>query len=382
MSRTTNVLSGVAGGAAVLLVGGVLAGTGALGVNGDEDAGSRPLAALPAAQATGGSGGPSINEIYERMGPGVVTVEARRTGTAQQAQPSPFGQPPEGREGTATGSGFVLDEEGYILTNEHVVDGASSVEVSFAEEEGVRAELVGADASSDLALLKVDPEDAELTPIPLADSAQVEVGDPVVAIGNPFGLERTVTTGIVSALQRSIGAPNGFSIDQVIQTDAAINPGNSGGPLLDAQGAVIGINSQIATNGSNSNSGVGFAVPVNEAKRVIPELKEDGDVERAYLGVSTGEVTEAAARRAERSSNDGALVGVVTPGGPAAEAGLRAGDVIVRVDGQAIAEPGDVARVIGARKPGDSVEIEYLRGAERESLDVRLGTRPEQVARG
>ena len=382
MSRTTNVLSGVAGGAAVLLVGGVLAGTGVLGGDENENAGSRPLAVLPAAQATGGSGGPSINEIYERMGPGVVTVEARRTGTAQQGQPSPFGQPPEGREGTATGSGFVLDEEGYILTNEHVVDGASSVEVSFAEEEGVRAELVGADASSDLALLKVDPDDADLTPVPLGDSGQVEVGDPVVAIGNPFGLERTVTTGIVSALQRSIGAPNGFSIDQVIQTDAAINPGNSGGPLLDAQGRVIGINSQIATNGANSNSGVGFAVPVNEAKRVIPELKEDGDVERAYLGVSTGEVTDAAARRAERSSNDGALVGQVTPGGPAAEAGLRAADVIVRVDGEAIAEPGDVARVIGGKKPGDSVEIEYLRGSERESVDVRLGTRPEQVARG
>jgi S1-C subfamily serine protease len=256
------------------------------------------------------------------------------------------------------------------------------VEVSFAEEDGVRAELVGEDASSDLALLKVDPDDADLTPIPLGDSSQVEVGDAAVAIGNPFGLERTVTTGIVSALQRSIGSPNGFSIDQVIQTDAAINPGNSGGPLLDAQGRVIGINSQIATNGSRSNSGVGFAVPVNEAKRVIPQLKDDGEVERAYLGVRTGPVSDEAARRARRSSDDGALVGEVTPGGPAAEARMRAGDVIVRVDGEAVTDPSDVVRIIAGKRPGDSVEIEFVRGSERESVEVELETRPEQVARG
>jgi S1-C subfamily serine protease len=370
MTRASNVLSGMAGGAAVLLVGGVLAGTGVLG--GDETSGERPMGrVLPAAQVTA-AGGQSINQIYERVGPGVVSVEARRGSV--EAPRSPF-QEPDQRGGTATGSGFVLDEEGYILTNEHVVDGASSVEVSFAEEDGVRAELVGADASSDLALLKVDPDDADLTPLPLGDSDSLEVGDATVAIGNPFGLERTVTTGIVSALQRQIGSPNGFSIDQVIQTDAAINPGNSGGPLLDGEGRVIGINSQIATNGSQANSGVGFAVPVNEAKRVIPELKEDGRVERAYLGVSTGEVTRAAGR----SATDGALIGQVTAGAPAARAGLRPGDVIVRVAGDEVTQPADVARIIAAHEPGESVEIEYVRGEERELTQVELGTRPEQA---
>ena len=298
MMRASSVLSGMAGGATVLLVGGVLVGTGVLGGDGD---GERPVGAvLPAAQVTA-SGGQTINEIYERVGPGVVSVEARRGGP--EGPRLPFQEPEEGGR-TATGSGFVLDEEGYILTNEHVVDGASSVEVSFAKENGVRAELVGADASSDLALLKVDPDDADLTPIPLGDSDAVRVGDAAIAIGNPFGLERTVTTGVVSALQRQIGSPNGFSIDHVIQTDAAINPGNSGGPLLDADGRVIGINSQIATNGSQANSGVGFAVPVNEAKRVIPKLKEDGRVERAYLGVRTGEVESSAGGFTDRGSAD------------------------------------------------------------------------------
>jgi S1-C subfamily serine protease len=379
MKRASHALSGVAGGAAVLLVGGVLVATGAL--DGDDTRTERPVAALPVAQVAPAAGGLSINEIYRRMGPGVVTVEARRGDSGPP--PMPFGPDADpddgGGRGVATGSGFVLDDEGYILTNEHVVDGASSVEVSFQEEDGVEAELVGADASSDLALLKVDPEEADLTPIALGDSDQVRVGDAVVAIGNPFGLERTVTTGIVSALQRQISSPNGFSIDQVIQTDAAINPGNSGGPLLDAEGRVIGINSQIATDGSRANSGVGFAVPVNEAKRVIPELKRDGRVERAYLGVSTSEVTDAVVRRQGRSTDDGALVAQVVAGGPAAEAGLRAGDVIVRVDGRAVAEPADVARIIAAKRPGDSVKIEYLRAGERESADVELGTRPEFV---
>ena len=371
MMRASSVLSGMAGGAAVLLVGGVLVGTGVLDGDGD---GERPVGAvLPAAQVTA-SGGQTINEIYERVGPGVVSVEARRGGP--EGPRLPFQEPEEGGR-TATGSGFVLDEEGYILTNEHVVDGASSVEVSFAEENGVRAELVGADASSDLALLKVDPDDADLTPIPLGDSDAVRVGDAAIAIGNPFGLERTVTTGVVSALQREISSPNGFSIDHVIQTDAAINPGNSGGPLLDADGRVIGINSQIATNGSQANSGVGFAVPVNEAKRVIPELKEDGRVERAYLGVRTGEVESSAGG----STTEGAQIAEVTPGAPAARAGLRPGDVIVGVAGEEVTEPADVARIIAARKPGDSVEVEYLRGGERETADVELGTRPEQ-ARG
>ena len=206
---------------------------------------------------------------------------------------SPFGSP---QEGTATGSGFVVDDEGTIITNAHVVSGAESVSVSFTEEgEQVDAEVKGVDTSTDLAALQVDPADVEggLDPIPLGDSSQAEVGDPVVAIGNPFGFTRTVTTGIVSALARQIQAPDGFPIRNVIQTDASINPGNSGGPLLDGEGRVIGINSQIATGGTSQGSvGIGFAVPINTAKSLLPDLREGNDIERAYLGVSMVDVTE------------------------------------------------------------------------------------------
>ena len=226
-----------------------------------------------------------MQDIYEKEGAGVVFIEA--SGVAAEQSPL-FGVPPQ--EGTATGSGFVVDDRGFILTNAHVVDGADEVSVRFEEGEGsVDAELKGIDPSTDLALLKVDPDDAELQPLPLGSSGDVRVGDPVVAIGNPFGFTRTVTTGIVSALQRQIEAPNGFAIPDVIQTDASINPGNSGGPLLDANGRVIGINSQIATGGTGSGSvGIGFAIPINTAKRLLPQLREGGEIERAYLGVDDG----------------------------------------------------------------------------------------------
>ncbi len=371
----SHLLSGALGGVVVLLAGGALVAGGVL--DGDEAAGDADVS-TPVAQAGPTAGAQPVNRIYRRVGPGVVSIEAERGTTGTRGFPFPGPRRPDGGA-TATGSGFVLDEDGYVLTNSHVVEGARAVKVGFAEEDEVEARIVGSDPSSDLALLKVDPDDADLTPLALGDSSKVRVGDLAVAIGNPFGLERTVTTGIISALHRSITAPNQFSIDQVLQTDAAINPGNSGGPLLDGQGRVIGINSQIATNGSRANSGVGFAVPINEAKRVVPQLKEDGRVERAFLGVSAAEVSEQLAREQDLPGDDGALVESVTPDAPADRGGLRPGDVIVGVAGRPVREPGDVVAVVASKRPGDRIEIEYVReGGGRRQAQVTLGTRPDQ----
>jgi S1-C subfamily serine protease len=249
---------------------------------------------------------------------------------------------------------------------------------------------VGADPSTDIAVLKVDMNADELEPLPLGDSSKLKVGDPTIAIGNPFGFDQTVTTGIVSALQRQIPAPNNFSIDDVIQTDASVNPGNSGGPLLDAAGRVIGVNSQIATGGSQGSVGIGFAVPVNTVKEVVPQLEEDGKIERPYIGVTTAPVADLA-RDLDLPAKRGALVQDVQPGSPAARAGLRAGrtrteegitlggDLIVRVDGRDVASPEDVAEAIEDNKPGDSIEIEFLRGRGRESVDLELAQRPAKA---
>jgi S1-C subfamily serine protease len=373
----------------VAIVGTVLIVSGAI-ETGDDD-GDAALApeplTQPAADDEGGDEGATVNEIYDRVSPGVVFVEAQ--GTAAQ---SPFGLPPE--RGTASGTGFVLDEEGYVLTNAHVVDRANEVTITFGEDQQVPAETVGTDLSSDLAVLKVDPDEVELRPLTLGESASADVGDPVVAIGSPFGFESTVTTGIVSAIQREIRAPSGFSIDDVIQTDASINPGNSGGPLLDARGRVVGINSQIATGGASGSVGVGFAVPIDTAKEIIPQLIEDGEVERAFLGVTTTDVTETIAEDFNLDADQGALVQDVVPGGPADEAGLEAGntetaaglvaggDIIVRVDGTEITESADVAEAIEDDQPGDTIEVEFLRDGDTESVDVELGERPTRVPTG
>ena len=390
--RSANFLSGLLGGLVVLVAGAVLIATDVIDT-GDDD--SEPVVQqAPITQPTAGGGedgdGLTVNQIYDRDGPGVVFIRADGVST----EDSPFGAPEGG--GIATGSGFVLDRDGYILTNAHVVEGADDVTVRFGERELVDAEVVGTDPSTDIALLKIDPDDidseeARLRPLELADSSKVRVGDPAIAIGNPFGFDRTVTTGIVSAIQRTIRAPNNFSIDNVIQTDASINPGNSGGPLLDATGRVIGINSQIATGGANGSVGIGFAVPINTAKEVIPQLKEDGEVERAFLGVTTAPVDEQAADDLNLPAEAGALVQEVVEDGPADEAGLRAGrtptsegfiaggDLIVKVDGQDIREPSDVASAIADNKPGDTIEIEYFRGDDREKVEVKLGERPDQA---
>ena len=391
-SRTPHVLSGVLGGLIVLVLGVVLIETDVIdtGDTTREVVQQSPLT-RPAADSASDDEGLTVTEIYERDGPGVVFIQAEVTSQAT----SPFGLPDEG-SGVATGSGFVLDKEGYILTNAHVVEGAEKAGVRFTEESSlVEAKIVGSDLSTDLAVLKVDPDDApKLTPLKLGDSTQMRVGDPVIAIGNPFGYDRTVTTGIVSALQRQISAPNNFQIDNVIQTDASINPGNSGGPLIDARGEVVGINSQIATGGANGSVGIGFAVPVSTAKQIVPQLKEDGEVERAYLGVTTATVTEDEAEVHNLPVDEGALIQEVVEDGPADDAGLRGGreqtvsglviggDLIVMVDGQQIAQNSDVADAILDRKPGDEVEIEYFRGDDRRTVTVELGERPQALEAG
>ena len=240
----------------------------------------------------------------------MVFVRARSV----QATQSPFDVFPRQQDNISTGSGFVLDEKGHILTNAHVVASSLDVRVSFSDHRTVAARVFGKDPDTDLAVLSVNPKEVDLHPLALGDSTAVRVGDPTVAIGNPFGLERTLTTGVVSALQRRITAPSGFAIEHVIQTDAAINPGNSGGPLLDAAGRVIGVNSQIATGGEGSSGsvGIGFAVPAATVRRVLPELERAGRVRRPFLGV------------AGRPAREGLLVEVVQAGTPAARAGSAA----------------------------------------------------------
>ena len=297
-----------------------------------------------------------------------------------------------GGQGTATGSGFLVDDEGTILTNAHVVAGSETVTVSFEDDNGneIEAEVKGRDVDTDLAVLKIDPDEAKgVSPIPLGDSSQARVGDPVIAIGNPFGFTRTVTTGIVSAVQRRIDAPNDFSIGNVIQTDASINPGNSGGPLLDAQGRVIGINAQIATGGTESSVGIGFAIPVNTAKEVLPQLKAGGEIKRGYLGVQALDVSETLAKELDLPVGEGALIQEVVKGGPADRAGLRAGgrptsgglsaggDVIVAIEGEEIESSADLVAAIEDLEPGQEIDIELFRGDDKQTETVKLGERPD-----
>src|ERR687895_1677051 len=299
-TAASTIVAGALGGLIVLVLGAVLIATDVIDT-GDTTNVSEPQTISQPASDPGESGGRSVQDIYRREGPGVAFIQAEGV-----SESSVFGQ----EEGTATGSGFVVDKDGTILTNAHVVTGAEEVTVSFEEGgDSIDAEVRGVDPDTDLAVLKIDPGEVEdLTVLPLGDSSKVQVGDPVVAIGTPFGLHRTVTTGIVSALQRQIDAPSGFDIRNVIQTDASINPGNSGGPLLDAGGRVIGVNSQIATAGTQGFVGIGFAVPSNTAKQVVPQLIEEGEVRRAFLGVTTLTVTPRLARQLGLGVEQGALV--------------------------------------------------------------------------
>jgi putative serine protease PepD len=347
----------IAGAVSVGAVVGVLALTGAF-----EDEAESPArsAETPQARPAPSGGALDVAALYERVSTGVVFVQAN---SGRGDLPFPGGGQ------AASGSGFVIDAEGHIITNDHVVEGASEYRVRFGEDgEPIEAELLGTDPSVDLALLKVDPGDVELEPLELGASEDLRPGDPAIAIGSPFGLTGTVTSGIVSALGRTIQAPNGFSISGAIQTDAAINPGNSGGPLLDEQGRVIGVNSQIRTDGGQANSGVGFAVPVDEIKRSLPALEKGEDPERAFLGVSSGPAPDG-----------GAAVSAVVASGPAAKAGLREGDTIVEIADQAVREPDDVSSVVNARRPGDEVRVVVERDGERRTLTVTLGEQPEQA---
>jgi S1-C subfamily serine protease len=349
----------------------------------------QPAALATAEMANGdaGEGALTAREIYRRDAPGVVFISAR---SVEQSQ-SPFELFPRQHENVSTGSGFVIDRQGHVLTNAHVVQAATDVKVKFSDERTVTGRVVGTDVDTDLAVLKVEPKGLDLHPLALGDSDEVQVGDPTVAIGNPFGLERTLTTGVVSALQRQIRAANGFAIDDVIQTDAAINPGNSGGPLLDALGRVIGINSQIATaSGTTGNVGIGFAVPSNTAKRVVPQLKADGRVRRAYLGIR-GRAIDQSLSALDLASDSGVLVQAVEAGTPADEAGLRGGDTQVAIDGEVVMVGGDIIRrvaraevssmeaiidLLEEREPGEKIELEVLRDGRGATVEVELGERP------
>jgi putative serine protease PepD len=300
----------------------------------------------------------AVAQVYDRAHASVVELTV-----SGATETDPFGAP--GGTAEAQGSGFVYDDEGHIVTNAHVVDGAETVEVRFSSGETRSATVVASDASTDLAVLDVEADAALPEPLALADSSEVGVGDPVVAIGSPFGLENTVTTGIVSALGRSMEAPNGFTINDSIQTDAAINHGNSGGPLLDLEGRVIGVNAQIASE-SGGSDGVGFAIPADTVETIVAQLVDGGTVEHAYLGVS---VTEA-------DGSSGVEVSEVRAGSPADGAGLEVGDVVVSVDGTEVASPSELQAAIDDHPPGASVPLGILRDGESSRLTVRLGTRP------
>ncbi len=332
--------------------------------------------------------GLSVQEIYEEAGPGVVSVDVA-----------------SGELGPGGGSGFVLDEEGHVVTNQHVVAGAGEVSVRFANGVRRQAEVVGEDPSTDIALLKVDAPGSMLHPLALGDSESVEVGDPVVAIGNPLNVGLSVTTGIVSGLDRPIKAPNNYTIDGAIQTDAAISSGNSGGPLLDARGAVIGVNSQVASAGAQGVAqGVGFAVPSNTVKNVVKQLITEGEVEHGYIGVRmftlgvdevaayTGLSKEELGERYDLPPN-GAIVSEVVRGGPAYRAGIRGGpekeirgipvpmgDVITEVEGEKVVSPDDVIEVVNSRRPGETMRLEVVTpGEDPRRVRLEVAPQPDEV---
>ncbi len=335
----------------------------------------------------------SINDIYRRAAPGVVQVTSTSVVTVP-ADPF-FGNQffPQRQEERSLGSGFVVDKAGHVVTNYHVISGAKQVRVSFSNGASTKATVEGTDPSSDLAVLKIDTSSRALTPLPLGNSDAMEVGDPVVAIGNPFGLDRTVTAGIVSAIQRAITAPNGYTIDHVIQTDAAINHGNSGGPLLNRRSQVIGVNSQIETGSSSDtgNVGIGFAIPSNTVKSVIAQLIREGHIDRAFLGISATPITRDLARVFRLPAAKGLLVQSVQPGSGAAKAGLEAGttqvtlagesyklggDIVVAAAGRPVASLNKLRDIIAAKKPGDSIRVVVYREGKRTTVDVKLGRQP------
>jgi putative serine protease PepD len=341
---------------------GVLALSGALGDN----AQVATAAVVPA--STSGTSGTSSTDanakaIYASASAGVVEITATGTSTSQAA---PFGQ--GSSQSTATGTGFVVDSKGQIVTAAHVIDGATSIKVTFSDGVTRTATLAGRDDATDVAVLKVNPSGLALHPLTLGNSAALGVGDALVAIGSPFGYEESVSTGIVSGLDRTIQAPNGYTVAHAIQTDAALNPGNSGGPILDSSGRVVGIADQIATGGSGADqsSGVGFAVPIDLVSGELAQLGAGKTVTHAYLGMGTTASTGVT----------GAGIGSVAAGGPAAAAGLKKGDVVTAVDGKKITGSSDLVAAIAARAPGDRIDLTVHRGSSTLTLTATLGTQP------
>jgi S1-C subfamily serine protease len=385
--------------AAASLLGGLVA-LGAVAVTGDLGGGTTTVVRsspgpTAAAQVASKDDGLTVSQIYAQAAPGVVQI----TSTSEAADnPSlaPFDQQPQQQQ--ALGSGFVIDKAGHIVTNYHVIEGADQIEVSFSNQDTLRATLVGSDPSTDIAVLRVEASSRGLTPLELGDSGSVRVGDPVVAIGNPFGLARTATAGIVSAVQeRTITAPNGYPIDHVIQTDAPINSGNSGGPLLNAHAQVIGVNSQIApAAGSSGNVGIGFAVPANTVKQVVAQLVATGKVDRAYLGIAGSTVNEELARVLKLPVDAGVLVERVGDGTAASRAGLHGGtsstvvagesympggDLIVAIAGRRVSSLEELRDALADHKPAEKVALEIYRGNERRTLQVTLGRQPSSAQR-
>jgi putative serine protease PepD len=305
----------------------------------------------------------SVSQIYQSDYKAVVEVTATGTSSASRS-PFPYGNGGGSSPSQAQGSGFVYDTNGDIVTNYHVIQGASTVTVTFYDGSKYTATVVGYDASTDLAVLKVDAPASKLSPLTLADSSNVQVGDGVVAIGSPFGLEESVSSGIVSALDRTISSDNSYSISGAIQTDAAINPGNSGGPLLNMQGQVIGVTSQIESS-SGGNDGVGFAISSNTIHSVVSQLINGGKAKHAYLGVSVQ----------TPANSSGAEIASVTSGSPAANAGLKAGDVVTAFGGETITSPDDLTSAVSAKQPGDKVTVTYIRNSASNTTNVTLGTR-------
>ena len=341
----------------------------------------------------GNARGLTIEEIYRRTAPGVVQI----TATSVVRSQNPFDLLPTEQTESALGSGFVIDKAGHIVTNYHVIQGAQTVQISFSANDQIDARIVGSDPSTDVAVLKISTQSRSLKPLPFGDSDRLQVGDAVVAIGNPFGLARTATAGIVSALQRSIDAPNGRLIEHAIQTDAAINHGNSGGPLIDARGRVIGVNAQITTSSGNGdgneqgNIGIGFAIPVNTVKAVTAQLIHGGKVQHPYLGLTADGITSELVRLFNLPTTEGLIVRDVDSGSGADKAGIKAGttpvvvdgdtyqlggDIVVAADGQPVATPSQLRDIIARKKPGDSVALQIYRDGKKETVRVKLGRQP------
>jgi putative serine protease PepD len=312
------------------------------------------------AEQTAATSGLTINGIYQRSYQGVVDIVVDSSSSSSQ-----FGFGGTTQTTQAEGSGFVYDYQGDIITNEHVVSGATSITVKLWNGKTFKGHLVGSDSSTDLAVVKISAPSSLLHPLSLGNSDTAQVGDPVVAIGSPFGLAETVTSGIVSALHRTIDSPNNFTIGDSIQTDAPINHGNSGGPLLNAQGQVIGVTAQIQSD-SGGSDGVGFAIPVNTIKQIAGQIVSGKSVAHAYFGV----------RVEDSTTPPGADLAQILPGTPAAKAGLKDGDVVVKLDGKSITGQSDLSAVIDSKKPGDKMSVTFVRNSQARTIVVTLTARP------